>query len=231
MIAGKEKKVNRELQMALEIIGPGFGRTGTNSLKIALEQLGFGPCHHMFEVRDHPEQLPAWQAAARGEKVEWSRVFHGYRAQVDWPGARYWRELVQHYPEAKVILTVRDPDAWFDSVQATIAPFVAARGQHPLPHVNAIAEMVQQAIALQVFDDRLFDRQHATSVFRDHIAEVQAIVPAERLLTFDVRQGWAPLCAFLGAKMPDMAFPRTNSSQQFGKEEWKQDQARPNSPS
>ncbi len=127
--------------MPLKIIGPGFGRTGTNSLKLALEHLGFGPCHHMFEVRDNPELLADWEAAARGEPVDWDKVFRGYRSQVDWPGARYWRELAQHFPEAKVILSVRDPDAWFDSVQATIAPFIAARGKHPSPHVNAIAEM------------------------------------------------------------------------------------------
>ena len=87
--------------MGLEIIGPGFGRTGTNSLKIALERLGFGPCHHMFEVRDKPELLPDWEAAARGEKVDWSKVFRGYRSQVDWPGARYWRELAGIFPRPK----------------------------------------------------------------------------------------------------------------------------------
>jgi hypothetical protein len=92
--------------MPLEIIGPGFGRTGTNSLKLALEHLGFGPCHHMFEVRDNPELLPDWQAAARGEPVDWDKVFRGYRSQVDWPGARYWRELVRHFPHAKVTLSV-----------------------------------------------------------------------------------------------------------------------------
>src|SRR5689334_12365820 len=105
--------------MALEIIGPGFGRTGTHSLKLALEQLGFGPAHHMYEVRDHPEQLAAWEAVARGESVDWGEVFRGYCSQVDWPGARVWRELARQWPRAKVILTVRDPDAWFDSVQAT----------------------------------------------------------------------------------------------------------------
>ena len=209
--------------MALDIIGPGFGRTGTNSLKLALETLGFGPCHHMFEVRDHPEQLPAWQAAARGERVDWDRMFQGYRSQADWPGARYWRELAAHYPEAKVILTVRDPDAWFDSVQATIVPFLAARGQHPSPHVNAIAEMGHEAIVTQVFADRLTDREHATRVFRDHVAEVQATIPPDRLLTFEVRQGWEPLCAFLGRDVPDQPFPKTNSSRQFGDEEWKQE--------
>jgi hypothetical protein len=87
--------------MALEIIGAGFGRTGTNSLKIALEFLGFGPCHHMFEVRDNPELLPDWQRAAMGERVDWDQVFRGYRSQVDWPGARYWRELTEHFPNAK----------------------------------------------------------------------------------------------------------------------------------
>ena len=163
--------------MPLEIIGPGFGRTGTNSLKVALEHLGFGPCHHMFEVRDNPELLPDWEAAARGEPVDWDKVFRAYRSQVDWPGARYWRELAQRFPEARVILTVRDPDAWFDSVQATIALFIAARGTHPSPHANAIAEMAYRTIVAPTFDDRLSERDHATRVFREHIAEVEAEIP------------------------------------------------------
>ncbi|HTR12708.1 MAG TPA: sulfotransferase [Roseiarcus sp.] len=209
--------------MPLEIIGPGFGRTGTNSLKIALELLGFGPSHHMFEVRDNPEQLPNWEAAARGEKVDWDDVFRGYRSQVDFPGARYWRELAQHYPDAKVILTVRDPDAWFDSVEATILPFLAARGKHSTPHVNAIAEMGYRTVALQVFDDRLSDRDHAIRVFRRHIAEVQSEIPADRLLTFDVSEGWEPLSEFLGVDAPDVPFPKTNSSKAFVEDEWKQE--------
>jgi hypothetical protein len=208
--------------VALEVIGPGFGRTGTNSLKLALEQLGFGPCHHMFEVRDNPHLLADWQAAARGEAVDWDQVFRGYRSQVDWPGARYWRELIRHFPRAKVVLSVRDADEWFDSVQATIAPFVAARGTHPAAHPNAIAEMAHQMIVEQVFDGRISDRAHATRIFRDHIAEVQAEVPAERLLTFDARDGWAPLCRFLGVAVPDAPFPKTNSSRQFVDQEWKQ---------
>jgi Sulfotransferase domain len=209
--------------MALEIIGPGFGRTGTNSLKIALEHLGFGPCHHMFEVRDNPALLPDWEAAARGEQVDWDRVFQGYRSQVDFPGARYWRELARHYPAAKVILTIRDPDEWFDSVQATIVPFLTARGTHPSPHVNAIAEMGYQTVAVQVFQNRMADRGHATRVIRDHVTEVQATIRADRLLTFDLRDGWPPLCAFLGVGVPDMPFPMTNSSKAFHDEEWKRE--------
>jgi hypothetical protein len=213
--------------MPLEIIGPGFGRTGTNSLKIALEHLGFGPCHHMFEVRDNPELLPDWEAAARGETVDWDEVFRGYRSQVDWPGARYWRELAHHFPEAKVILSVRDPDAWFDSVQATIAPFISARGTHPSPHANAIAEMAHQAIVAQVFDHRMSERDHGTRVFREHTAEVQSAIPAHRLLTFDPRDGWQSLCEFLEVELPEIPFPTTNSSKEFVDEEWKQDQTIP----
>lgn len=207
--------------MALEIIGAGFGRTGTNSLKLALEHLGFGPCHHMFEVRDNPELLPDWEAAARGDAVDWDKVFDRYRSQVDWPGARYWRELAEHFPKAKVILTVRDPDAWFDSVQATIVPFLSARGKHPSPHVNAIAEMADQTVA-PIFDNRISDRDHAVRAFNKHIAEVQSEIPANRLLTFDLRDGWKPLCDFLEVDLPEIPFPKTNSSKQFGEEEWKQ---------
>ena len=206
--------------MTLDIIGAGFGRTGTSSLKTALEHLGFGPTHHMFEVRDNPHLLQPWQAAAAGEPLDIARAFAGYRSQVDWPGARYWRELAQFYPQAKVILTVRDPDLWFDSVQATIAPFIAGRGQHGADHPNAIAQMGYELIVKPLFDDRLSDRAHATAIFRQHVEDVQAAIPAERLLTFDVSQGWAPLCAFLGCPVPGISFPRLNSSRQFVEEEW-----------
>ena len=201
--------------MALEIIGPGFGRTGTNSLKLALEHLGFGPCHHMFEILNNPELLADWQAAARGERVDWNKVFSGYRSQVDWPGARYWRELVQWFPDAKVILSVRDPDEWFDSVQATIAPLMLAHGTHPSPHLNAIAEMAYQTIVDQVFNGRISDRPYATRIFKEHIAEVQRTIASERLLVFDTKQGWAPLCDFLSVETPRIPFPRTNTSKEF----------------
>jgi Sulfotransferase domain len=206
--------------LPLEIIGPGFGRTGTNSLKIALEHLGFGPCHHMFEIRDKPELIKPWEALARGADVDWDQVFAGYRSQVDWPGARYWRELAFHYPQAKVILTVRDPDEWFDSAKATVIPFAEARGKHPAPHPNAIADMGYKLILEGIFDNKMSDRAHATRVFREHIAEVQATIGAERLLIFDLREGWDPLCAFLGVPVPDFPFPKTNSSKEFHEEEW-----------
>jgi hypothetical protein len=177
--------------MALEIIGPGFGRTGTSSLRTALEHLGFGPCHHMFEVRDNPAQLPGWQAATAGRTVDFDALFAGYRAQVDWPGARYWEELSGFYPKAKVILTVRDPVEWFNSVSATIVPFITTR--HDVPYVEELAEMARRLIGDQVFGGRMGDRDHAIRVFNSHVARVKETVPQKRLLVYDVTEGWEPL--------------------------------------
>src|SRR5947208_7864431 len=106
--------------MAIQVIGAGLGRTGTLSLKAALEELGFGPCYHMIELITHPEQVVYWEAASAGQPVDWDALFAGYQAVVDYPGCRYYRELMRHYPEAKVILTVRDPETWYESCMATI---------------------------------------------------------------------------------------------------------------
>src|ERR1700761_786471 len=109
--------------MALKIVGTGLGRTGTKSMQTALNRLGFGPCHHMVEMFARPETFPHWIAAAEGAR-NWDVLFDGYESMVDWPGVKYWRELVDHYPDAKVLHTVRDPDQWFDSTQVTIfSPF------------------------------------------------------------------------------------------------------------
>jgi Sulfotransferase domain len=201
--------------MALQVIGAGFGRTGTYSLKLALEQLGFSPCHHMSEVRANPERLVPWQAAAQRDMPDWDEVFAGYLAQVDWPGACYWRELAKHFPDAKVILSTRPEDEWFDSFQATIAPLIRDRAMHTNEHMRAIAEMSHEAIGQQVFGGLMDDRAHACAVFRDHIAEVQRTIAPERLLTWCAAQGWAPLCRFLGVRVPDTPFPHTNATDAF----------------
>ena len=203
--------------MALEVLGAGFGRTGTNSLRLALAQIGFGPCHHMFEVRDNPEQLVHWQRAARGEVMDWDTVFTGYRSQTDWPGARYWRELADFYPDAKVILSTRPADAWFDSVQKTIGPLMYNHANLENPKLRPLAKMAHDLIEQQIFDNRLDERSHAIGVFERHIAEVQKTIPASRLLTLDVTEGWEPLCAFLGVPVPDTPFPNTNSSKDFNR--------------
>ena len=201
--------------MSLQIVGAALGRTGTNSLKLALEQLGFGPCHHMYEVRDHPEQLPYWQAAARGEHPDWDRVFAGYRSCVDWPSARYWREIAAHYPDAKVLLTLRDPESWFESVHATIYPVIESWPTREPGHFRDTMEMAHEIIVAQTFGGRLDERDHALAVYRAHAEDVRRTIAPERLLAYDVAQGWGPLCAFLGVPVPDAAFPHTNTTAEF----------------
>lgn len=211
--------------MALDIIGPGFGRTGTSSLKTALEHLGFGPTHHMFEVRDNPAQLPHWQTLARGETPNWNDVFAGYRSQCDWPGARYWRELAAFYPDAKVVHTVRDPDEWYDSFSATILKLTDQRGKIDNPYLSGLVEMGYKLIGIGEFSNRAHDRDYAISIFNKHNAEVKAAFPASRMLVFDVREGWEPLCTFLGCDVPAISFPNLNSSKQFTQSEWKDEMA------
>ena len=204
------------IRMALKVLGAGFGRTGTNSLKLALEELGFGPCHHMMEVNeDAPDQVGYWEDIANGGPKDWDRVFEGFNAQLDWPGCRYWRELASYYPDAKVVLSVRDVDGWIKSFNATIAPYMAKRGQHDNAMRNRKAEMAYNVIAKQTFDGRYDDAAHLRNIYNAHIKMVQSTIPAHRLLTFDVRAGWAPLCAFLGVAVPETPFPRTNSSREF----------------
>ena len=193
--------------MALEVIGAGFGRTGTESMKLALEALGFGPCHHMSEVTAESGQRDAWRALAKGAAPDWDRIFAGYRAAVDWPAAFYWRALAAHYPQAKVLLTLRSAESWYQSMCNTIIPVVETSEDRDSLGVSLVAE--------QVFDGRLRDRDHAIAVFERNTAEVQAAIPAERLLVFHLGDGWAPLCRFLGKPLPDGPFPRSNSTAEF----------------
>jgi len=199
----------------MRVVGAGFGRTGTKSLKLALERLGFGPCHHMQEVGTNPDQLALWQRVARGERPDWSAVFRDYGACVDWPSARFWRELAAHFPDAKMILSLRDPDAWFDSVQRTIYPVMRDHVEHADPERRERMAMAYELIVRQTFDERMDDRAHATQVFRDHNAAVRREIDPDRLLVFEASDGWEPLCRHLGVAVPDEPFPLTNTTDEF----------------
>ncbi len=203
--------------MTLKVVGAGFGRTGTYSLKLALEQLGLGPCHHMFEVRENPDQLSYWQAAARGETPDWDAVFAGYAACVDWPAARFWREIAAHYGDAKVVLSVRPAEAWIESIHATIYPVMRDWAKLEPGPVRDTRAMANEIIVEQTFGGRLDDRDHAMAVFRAHTQEVQRAIAPERLLTYEAAQGWRPLCRFLGVPVPDAPFPRRNTTEEFKK--------------
>lgn len=201
--------------MTLKVVGAGFGRTGTNSLKLVLEQLGFGPCHHMLEVRGNPDQLPYWQAAARGERVDWDAVFAGYNASVDWPSAHFWRALSAYYPKAKILLSVRPEEDWFRSIDATILERMRQFRTLPPGEERDRRSMAYEIIARRTFGDEIDNREHILSVYRAHNAEVQRTIPADRLLTYDVAEGWEPLCAFLGVPVPKEPFPHTNTTAEF----------------
>ena len=197
--------------MTLKVIGAGFGRTGTKSLKDALEHLGLGPCYHMVEVFKNPLAPDLWSAAADDPaKADWGRIFEGYNATVDWPNATFYRELAEAYPEAKVILTERDPDQWFESTQATIF----ARMPDGPGATEPFPRMLGKVIC-ELFDYRMHDREHCISVFKAHNAKVRQVIPAERLLVYEVAQGWGPLCGFLGVPEPTEAMPKVNSRDEF----------------
>ncbi len=200
--------------MALQVIGAGFGRTGTLTLKTALEMLGFGPCHHMTEIFSHPEQIPFWNRAARGEAMDWQEVYGSYQATVDWPGCHFYAELAERYPQAKVILSHRDPERWYESMSETILKSMAMMGvdkevpeDHPMYFGGAI-------VAQASFGSD-FSRENVIAAFERHNAEVQRRIPPERLLVFEAAQGWEPLCAFLDVPVPDEPFPRTNVRDEF----------------
>jgi hypothetical protein len=194
--------------MALKIVGSGLGRTGSFSLKLALEQLGLGPCHHMVEVFAHPETMPLWVAASRGQ-ADWDTIFTDYPSAVDYPTAAYWREIADHYPDAKVIHTERDPDGWFDSTQATIfAP--GSFADSPPPPFKEFFESFTKSLA-----GNIHDRAFMTDFFRRHSEEVKATISRERLLVLQVGEGWDRLCDFLGVPVPDTPYPRENTREQF----------------
>ena len=206
--------------MSLKVIGAGMPRTGTLSQKLALEQLGFGPCHHMTEVFASPWQWPLLDALAEGRLDDLDALFGRYQSCTDAPGCWFWRELAGRYPDAKVVLSLRDPDRWYDSMAATI--FTASHqqsmsGSQVGPIIRKLgAKMFGQAGAeREAAEGGPPDRAGMIAAFEAHNAAVRAAIPPERLLVYRVSEGWAPLCAFLGVTVPDTPFPQVNSSEEF----------------
>ena len=200
--------------MSLQVIGAGFGRTGTMSLKLALEQLGFGPCYHMLEVFEHPEHAAVWDAAAHGKPTDWHEFLADYKAAVDWPACHFWRELGEAFPDAKFLLTERDPESWYKSISKTI--FVAMeRGKDFVndPVRGPQVRMTRYLITEKTFGGN-FAKDHAIAIYKAHNEAVKQAL-GSKLLVYDVKQGWEPLCAHLGVGVPDTEFPRTNTTEDF----------------
>ena len=205
----------------MKVIGAGFGRTGTMSLKAALERLGFGPCFHMIDLIRDPTPLPYWQAAADGEEVDWTEALDGWESTIDWPGCTFWEEMAEIWPDAPVLLSVRDPEAWYRSTLNSIheAKEMALRGElqgnteeAPDP---AVMQMINGLIWNGTFKGRFTDKEFALEVFRRHNEDVKSKVPADRLLVYEIKQGWGPLCDFLGVEVPDEPMPHLNDTDSF----------------
>jgi hypothetical protein len=191
--------------MALKLIGAGLGRTGTLSLKFALEQIGFGPCYHMTEALLNPQAPGLWLRAANGNP-DWEATFDGFAASVDFPGCSFWRELAEYYPDAKVLLSVRDPEQWFESTQATVFSEAGVKMLEATP----LREFMEKT-TWRMFGRQIHDHDAMVNAFERHNTEVQRTIPSSRLLVYDVSQGWEPLCQFLGVPRPEVPFPRANS--------------------
>ena len=201
--------------MSLEVIGSGFGRTGTMTTKQALEMLGFGPCHHMVEIIENPEQMTHWKSITAGEPVDWHAVFAGYRSQVDWPGAHVWEQTAAAFPEAKVIHNERPEDAWWKSFEGTIGKFFRVFRDLDLPpHIMDQFDTMDKLIIKGTFDD-FTDRDSAIEAYRANNRRVREAIPAERLLVFHVADGWEPLCEFLGVPVPGEVFPHSHPKKEF----------------
>jgi hypothetical protein len=223
----------------LKLIGGGLGRTGTLSLHAALERLGFAPCDHMTNNFTHPRRFALWLEAVRrkraGEPIDWRPLYTGYRATLDWPGVYFWRELSAAHPDAKVILTVRDPERWYDSARATIYAASQARDEDPStrlmaklltwldPRAGHGFQVVQETVWDGTFGGQFADRAAALRTFTEHNREVETTIPPDRLLVFDVKQGWEPLCTFLDVPVPEgEPFPHVNDSADFSRRQQEQ---------
>jgi hypothetical protein len=198
--------------MALEIIGAGFGRTGTYSLKAALELLGFGPCHHMSEVIDTPEQIRLWGEAEAG-RPDFATIFAGFRSAVDFPVSAFWQDALAAFPEAKVILSDRDPDDWYASFSQTILPLILDKASWP-DERRAWFEMIDKVIIGKALAGRT-DRDGILAAYQANAAAARALGARGQMLVFRSSDGWEPLCDFLDVELPNEPYPRTNARADF----------------
>ncbi|MEM7345109.1 MAG: sulfotransferase family protein [Chloroflexota bacterium] len=202
----------------MKVIGAGLGRTGTLSLKVALEELGFDPCYHMQEAVKKPRHFKTWYAAKQGDPVDWKQFLHDYQATVDWPGCTFYQELMEVYPDAKVLLSVRDSGRWYDSTYKTIyqartafAPWL----RWVIPPLRWYYQTVEALVWQGMFEGEFDNRQKAIETVEQFNEAVKQHVPPERLLIYEVKQGWEPLCEFLDVPVPNTPFPHVNESKEM----------------
>jgi hypothetical protein len=197
--------------MALRVVGAGLGRTGTHSLKIALEQLLGGPCYHMIEVFEHPDHVPLWQQAVDGESIDWDGIFGAFASSVDWPAAAFWQEQAAAYPDALILLSTRDSAGWWKSASDTIFQV----GDRPVPPEMAAWHGMVMEMFDRTFTPEWRDEAAAIAAYERHNEHVRATAPPERLVEWAPGDGWGPLCRALGVPAPQEPFPHVNSTAEF----------------
>lgn len=200
--------------MTLKVVGAGLGRTGTYSLKLALEQLLDAPCYHMAEVFSHPEHVPLWHQAVKGKHPDWKEIFNGFLAAVDEPASCFWEPLSQTYPDALVLLSVRDPESWWKSSHNTIFRDFTDDAPSVSQSVSDWHAMVSDMNDL-LFPKGLEDKGAAIEVFEQHNAQVRQTVSPNRLLEWQATEGWAPICSALNLPVPDEPFPHRNTTKEW----------------
>ena len=197
----------------MKIIGAGFGRSGTMSIKSALEQLGCGPCYHMKITLKRYHHIRFFMRAWAGKEVNWKRFFHRYNSVVDWPTCSFYKELMTEFPDARVLLNVRDPESWYESMKETI---FAIQPAFPFWFPKVVRRMHDEIIWKGSLKGVFGDCEKAMAVYRQHIEDVKSAVPANRLLVYNVDEGWKPLCDFLGVPVPGgESFPHINERKSF----------------
>lgn len=203
--------------MSLKIIGTGFSRTGTMSTRMALEHLGFGPCHHMMALFADPAQVAIWTDVARGKKTDWDAVFDGFAAQVDFPGGRVWQQTIDAFPEAKVLHTERPEEDWWASFSKTVLKVWTHHKMLTRNMPKHIQDIFSNLTPFYIDDTfgGLPDKAMAIEAYRRNNALVRQLVPADRLLVFTPSNGWEPLCDFLDVAVPAAPFPRSNARDEF----------------
>jgi hypothetical protein len=200
--------------MSLKVVGAGLGRTGTHSLKIALERLLGEPCYHMLEVVAHMEYARYWSDALDGKPVDWYQVMNGYAASVDWPAAAFWKELTDAYPGAIVLLSTRSStDAWWKSANDTIFE-ISKQPLPPDPDIASFAQMPKKLLTTRFTPDWV-DENAAKRAYEEHNARVRAIAPPDRLVEWQPGDGWEPICAALSLTVPSEPFPHVNTTSDF----------------
>jgi hypothetical protein len=203
--------------MTVRVIGAGLGRTGTLSLKLALDRLLGGPCYHGFELFKHPEQLQFWERALDGYAPDWEALLGGYRATMDWPSAAFYADLFRAYPDATVLLSVRDADDWWRSLRDTVLELhrSAVDRDDPWERARAPAQHLTARVLAERLTPDWTDEVAAKAAFERHNAAVRATIPFDRLIEWRPGDGWRPICAALGLPVPHDPFPHVNNTADY----------------